>query len=161
MTVIAWDGKTLAADKLACMGSTRHTTTKIFRTRDGGLAGYAGDASFGEQVLAWYQQGAVVSSFPPSQRDKDDWAGLIVIKPNRPILRYERTPHPVTFHDTHFAIGCGREFAMAAMFLGCDARRAVEVASALDVNCGGGIDTLQFDATFEPFQFKGPGQPTY
>lgn len=145
MSVIAWDGHTLAADKLASFGTTKHTTVKIFRVRDG-LAGYAGMADFGEQVLAWYQDGAEPSEFPRSQRDKDDWAGLIVVKADGPILRYERTPYPIKFYDRHFAIGSGREFALAAMYLGCDARRAVEVACALDTGCGNGIDTLSLEA---------------
>jgi ATP-dependent protease HslVU (ClpYQ) peptidase subunit len=142
MTVIAWDGRTLAADRLASFGTTRCTTTKIFRVRDGGLAGYAGDAAFGEQVLAWYEAGAFPLNFPASQRDRDDWAGLLVIQSNGELLRYERTPYPVKYQDKHFAIGSGREFALAAMHLGCDAVRAVEVACALDTGCGNGIDVL-------------------
>ena len=41
MTTIAWDGKTLAADKLASYGELRTTVTKIFRLSDGSLVGGA------------------------------------------------------------------------------------------------------------------------
>lgn len=142
MTVIAWDGRTLAANKLASMGTTKHTTVKIFRGRDNSLVGYAGGADFGEQMVAWWNNGADPATFPPSQRDTNDWAGLIVIRKGQPIWRFERTPHPIKFYDNKFAIGSGREFALAAMYLGHDAPRAVEVASALDSRCGMGIDTL-------------------
>ena len=145
MSVIAWDGHTLAADKRASFGNLIRTTTKIFRCRDGGLLAYAGDASFGEQVRAWYEAGAVAADFPPSQRDKDDWAGMLVILRDRRIARYERTPYPVFYEDETFAIGCGRDFALAAMHLGKTAREAVEVAIALDSGCGNGIDALTLD----------------
>ena len=144
MSVIAWDGKTLAADKRASFGTTIHTTTKIFHSGDA-LVAYAGDASFGEEMRAWYGRGAKPEDFPVSNRDKEDWAGLLVIRRGRPIARYERTPYPVLFEDTLFAIGSGREFALAAMHLGKTAREAVEVAIALDSGCGNGIDTRTFE----------------
>lgn len=141
MSVIAWDGHTLAADKRACLGTLIRTTTKIFRIGDS-LAGYAGSADQGEEMLAWLRNGAEIDRFPASQRDEDGWASVIVVSPGGKILKYERTPHPLQFEDLHFALGCGRDFALAAMYLGCDARRAVEVTCALDNGCGNGVDTL-------------------
>jgi hypothetical protein len=41
------------------------------------------------------------------------------------------------------AFGSGRDYAEAAMFLGCDAKRAVEVACQFQTDCGNGIDTLR------------------
>jgi 20S proteasome alpha/beta subunit len=152
MSVIAWDGKTLAADKRASFGTTIRTTTKIFRHGNALLA-YAGDSAHGEEVRAWWMRGADPDDFPRSQRDKDDWAGLLVIRRGEhgPVIaRYERTPYPIYFEDEHFSIGSGREFALAAMYLGCDARRAVEVACALDSGCGNGIDTLTLEDTPAP-----------
>lgn len=148
MSVIAWDGKTMAADKRAVFGTTIFTTTKIERIGDALLA-YAGEASFGEEMIAWWRRGAKPEDFPASQRDKDDWAGLLVIRRGQRIARYERTPYPVWFEDKCFAIGSGREFALAAMYLGCNARRAVEVACALDSGCGNGIDVLELDVELE------------
>jgi hypothetical protein len=143
MSVIAWDGHTLAADKRASMGTLIRTTTKIFRCRDALLA-YAGEACFGEEMRAWYMRGANPADFPASNRDKDDWAGLMVIRKDMPIMRYERTPYPMQLEDKQFAIGCGRDFALAAMYLGKTAEEAVAVAIALDSGCGNGVDTLTF-----------------
>ena len=42
-------------------------------------------------------------------------------------------------------MGHGRDFTLAAMHLGHDARTAVEVACALDAFCGCGIDTLTLE----------------
>lgn len=58
-------------------------------------------------------------------------------------FRYEKVPYPARVEDKFTATGCGRDYALAAMFLGHDARAAVEVACALDAHCGNGIDTLE------------------
>lgn len=160
MSVIAWDGTTLAADKQAVFGGNLIlATTKIFRVADA-LVGYAGGADFGEQMLAWLRDGAHPEEFPSSQRDREDWAGMLVIRHGSPILRYERTPYPIRFESKHIAIGSGRDFAMAAMYLGYSAVRAVEVASALDSCCGVGVDALTFEAVGEiRWTGNGPGQP--
>lgn len=145
MSVIAWDGKTLAADKRASYGTTILTTTKIFRI-NGCLVGYTGDASFGEQVLSWFRDGADSTTYPADQRDATNWAPLMVITPDGRILRYERTPHPLTYEGEFFASGSGGDFALAAMHLGKTAREAVELACLLDSGCGNGVTELTLDA---------------
>jgi 20S proteasome alpha/beta subunit len=144
MTCIAWDGKTLAADKRASLGGLIRTTTKIFRVRDC-LVGYSGEAAFGQQMVGWFRDGEQPADFPGSQRDKDDWAGLLVIRPDGKIQRYERTPQALTYEDANFAVGSGRDFAIAAMYLGKTAVEAVAVACALDSDCGNGIDALELE----------------
>lgn len=147
MSVIAWDGKTMAADKRAVIGGGFYrTTTKIFRVGNA-LVGYAGDADAGEEMLAWFDKDhADPKLFPQSQRDKDGWAGLLVVWEAGEIWKYERTPFPIKFPPQQFAIGSGRDFAMAAMHLGKTAAEAVEVACALDPGCGNGIDMLTLPA---------------
>ena len=78
----------------------------------------------------------------PSQRDKDDWQPVLVIEADGTPSLYERTPHPIRYEQRHVAIGSGREYAIAAMYLGKNAVEAVDVACALDGGCGGGIDSL-------------------
>ncbi len=149
MTVIAWDGKTLAADKRACLGGLIRTTTKIFRafdpvTSDGVLVGYGGDAACGEELLAWFKRGAKPEEYPPL-RKPEDWARLLVIGRGGTICFYENTPYPVKFaRGQAFAIGSGRDFALAAMQCGKTAQEAVEVATVFDNGCGNGVDTLEF-----------------
>lgn len=141
MSVIAWDGKTLAADKRACYGTAILTTTKIFKVNDC-LVGYTGNATFGEQMLAWFRAGLRPEDFPASQRDKDDWAAFLVIWPSGAIGRFERTPYPLTYEGQFFAAGSGGDFALAAMHLGKTAREAVELACLLDSGCGNGTTEL-------------------
>lgn len=141
MTVIAWDGVTLAADRRMCNGPLIGTITKIRRAPDGSLIGSAGNADAGQEVMAWYERGADPKEFSDHMRNRDDFAGLLVIRPDAEVWKYERTPYPMKFSGPH-AIGSGRDFAMAAIHLGHDAAKAVEVACALDCFCGNGVDRL-------------------
>jgi len=141
MTVVAWDGKVLAADRRATLGTLIRTTTKIHRMENGDLCAYAGDAAAGEELLAWFRSGADQARFPIDRRKDDPWASLLVIRKRpRAILKYETTPYPLTFKDKTFAIGSGRDFALAAMACGRSAIKAVELAAKFDSGCGNGVD---------------------
>lgn len=143
MTCIAWDGKTLAADKRACWDGLINTTTKIHRI-DGLLIGGSGESSFIGAMIEWIRAGRDHEKFPKSQSDKDDWQPILVVERDGTTAIYERTPYPVRFEQSHIAIGSGREFARAALHLGKTAREAVECAIALDSRCGNGVDVLEW-----------------
>lgn len=51
---------------------------------------------------------------------------------------------PVEYRVGRIAVGSGRDFAMAAMFLGKSAVEAVRVAHALDPDTGPEIETLEY-----------------
>lgn len=142
ITVIAWDGKTLAADRRICYGTMICEVTKI-RRHGRLLIGASGDGSLANEMIAWVCAGADPATFPAAQRTKDDWQPVMVISHGPTVALYERSPHPCVHEQGRMAIGSGREFAMAAMHLGKSAREAVEVACALDNGCGNGIDTLE------------------
>lgn len=142
MTCIAWDGKTLAADKRSCLGSMINVVTKIYRVGSV-LVGGAGDACLIAQMVEWVRAGRVIADFPEIQRDKDDWQPCLVIESDGSISLYERSPHPIRYENKCVAIGSGREYARAAMHLGCSAPHAVLVACELDPGCGNGVDTLE------------------
>lgn len=143
MTVIAWDGKMLAADKLACNGSLSICVTKIRRCQNM-LVGVSGDFSLGVELFEWVEAGRVPAQWPLTQRATDDGCGLLVIEEGR-ILKYERSPFPIICEEPFFAIGSGREMAIACMYLGHSAEKAVQVASALLNDCGKGVDVLRFE----------------
>lgn len=142
MTAIAWDGRSLAADRLANTGGLRGSVTKIFRAGEL-LVGGSGDFAFVLAMVGWVQRGRDPAAFPEHQKNKDDWQPILVIEKSAPIQLYDRTPFPVRFEQRSIAIGSGRDFAMAAMYLGRSAKEAVEVAIALDVGCGGPVDVLE------------------
>lgn len=141
MTVIAWDGKTLAADRMAGDNwLTCNQTLKIYRI-GGCLVGCAGASAKLREMLAWFRAGAQPADFPQSARDSDN-VDMLVITPDRGIHLYQNTPFPIEFSQTQFAIGSGKEVARAVMMLGHDAAKAVELACAVCAGCGNGIDTL-------------------
>lgn len=141
ITVIAWDGRTLAADKQATNNGLKRTVTKIHRVGSL-LVAFSGGVDSGLAMLQWIRGGCAPADFPPSQKDKDDWAPTLVIHPDGRVETYERTPIPTHIEDRIYASGCGRDYAMAAMHLGFDAVKAVQVACDLDAFCGMGIDAL-------------------
>lgn len=144
MTVIAWDGKTLAADKRAMNnGFKGGTVTKIHRW-PGGLCAFAGDFDVGMQMVQWLRAGADASNYPKQQAEKSA-ASFLVVNRDGTVDRYESTPVPLRMENQQQAMGTGRDYALAAMHLGCDAQRAVLVACALDSACGNGVDALELE----------------
>ena len=140
MTVIAWDGRTLAADKRGTVAGMAYAVTKLHRVRDG-LIAFSGGGAHAAELLQWFNGDRDPSNYP--RRGDDDGAGTIHIDQNGRIFMYAAaSPFPELIEAPFFARGAGRDYAMAAMHLGCDARRAVEVACVFDIGCGNGIDAL-------------------
>lgn len=145
MTVIAWDGKTLAADRRMTTSWGAHdTVTKIGRARDGALWAGAGEAPIALRVLHWWQAGAVPADFPP-EASKENAATLVIVLATGDVLQYTTSPFPTLLSQPRSAFGAGRDFAAAAMMCGKTAAEAVQIACDLCVNCGNGIDTLELN----------------
>lgn len=146
MTVIAWDGKTLAADKRASNNGLARTVTKIRRASNGALMACTGDLHAGEELMAWYEAGRVTEKYPESQKALvEELTTLVVIEPGPVITTYGRYGARAVFEERTYACGCGRDYAVAAMHYGKDAREAVALACLFDVGCGNGIDTLELE----------------
>jgi len=141
MTVIAWDGRHLAADKQTIFGSTIGQTTKIGYKR-GHMYGCAGMAATGRALIEWFKSGANPKEFPKEARDKD--TVLITIKHPRIIRLYEYSPVPIRIENKFWAVGSGDHLALMAMHLGKSAIEAVKLAAIYDVYCGGGVDAMSF-----------------
>ncbi|MCK4121398.1 hypothetical protein HFK83_03310 [Ralstonia pseudosolanacearum] len=141
MTVIAWDGKTLAADKRATSVGLARTVTKIQRHGDVLLA-MTGDWDVAVELREWLKAGAVPRDFP--EKAREDNASLIVIGRGG-IAVYSTGPFPMPIEQEKVAFGSGRDFAEASMYLGCSAIEAVSVACHFQTDCGNGIDALTLD----------------
>lgn len=142
MTVIAWDGTTLAADRRAVLYGHTVATAKMKRVGDS-LVAWSGTQCQAGKYIAWLEAGRDPATYPEQVKEAE--AYLVVISPGGIIERFESTGYPLVVDQQTFACGSGRDFALAALHLGCDARRAIEVACALSNECGNGIDTLTFD----------------
>lgn len=147
MTVIAWDGTTLAADREASDAWMKCGSMLKIHAINGNLVGCSGNAAEIAEVLVWFRAGADPDKFPAALRNEK--VKMMVITPERRVRVYDSTPYGFEYCEApggvglRMAIGSGREAAMAAMLAGVDARRAVEIASIVSVGCGNGIDTLE------------------
>jgi ATP-dependent protease HslVU (ClpYQ) peptidase subunit len=130
MTVIAWDGQTLAADRMGMHGDLINTQTKIWRSMAALLA-----------MKEWYEAGATTTDFPEIQKT-ENWAHLVVVVKGK-LFYYEQTHHRMKCEDRCKAFGVGREFAMGAMLAGATAVRAVELTGNWIGGCGRGVDSFE------------------
>lgn len=143
MTTICFDGSVLAADKRSCGGNGTMTVTKIRRI-NGSLVGCAGNSAIANEVMAWFERGAVPADFPPAQRDENDSVGMLVVEKSGAVYKFERSPYPIRLEESCVAIGSGGDYARAAMALGKTAAEAIDVAAMFDPGTGNGVDTLAF-----------------
>jgi len=136
MTTIAWDGKTLAADSQT--GMFKRDAVKIHRLRRG-LFGSCGALQDNVAVKEWLDD-----PDRPKPSVDDGFHGILI--ENGKVFSIENKLVLMDEHGQFFACGSGREYAMAAMHLGCDARAAVSVAGVFDHCTGGEIIALELQA---------------
>lgn len=144
MTVVAWDGERLAADKRTSFGGLHGTTTKVFRIRDCLVAG-CGAVALVNELQHWFANGANPEDFPSQQRDVNTAAVLLVVPIQGALQQYENSPYPLLLENKQWAIGSGRDFAMMAMYLGKSAEEAVALTALFCDGCGNGVDALGHD----------------
>lgn len=146
MTVIAWDGQQLAADRLAVYGGTRLHSKKIHRIQVGKrdyLVGFAGHRQRIQHYLAWMRAGMVGD--PPQGNEVQTYTMLAIDERRRVWTQEDGSPWMrarISAHPYIFAIGSGRGEALGAMLMGASAKQAVEVTCRLLEGCGGGVDVL-------------------
>jgi ATP-dependent protease HslVU (ClpYQ) peptidase subunit len=142
MSVVVWDGKTLAADRQATNAGLRRTISKMKRLSDGTVLAWVGSQDTGLAMARWYEAGHDFECYPAGQRDKEDWSSLIAVLPDRRILVFEKWEAAIEILDEQMAWGSGRDFALGAMAMGANARRAVEIASQFSIDCGCGVEAF-------------------
>lgn len=144
MSVVAWDGRTLAADKQGTSGGNKTTVSKIASVKDGKMlyaVAFVGLHTAGLRMLEWFAEGAEDEEFPNIVDDGDTLTSLIVAS-KKGLVVYEQCPTPIVFKDKLQAWGSGASVALGAMAMGADARKAVEIACKYDIYCGLGIDSV-------------------
>ena len=142
ITTIAWDGKTLAADRRAVHQDCISTSQKIFRLEDGRLVGAAGGWTVCQIWMDWLVAGG---ERPALLATEEEYINGLEIRPDGNCIQHLRHGSVPTF-DPFIAFGSGKHFAMAAMACGKTAAQAVEIAAMFDPHTGNGIDTLTLDA---------------
>lgn len=158
MTIIVWDGKILAADRQATSSGIKREVTKIRKIGDS-LYGISGSFDRCMALFHWVENGKDPEKWPAFQRDSDDWVYMCEIAPGGIVKKYEREPYPMYIEETQYAQGCGRDYAMGAMWMGAGAVDAVKAACQFDPNCGMGIDILALDDSDYVFTIR-PSTPS-
>ena len=141
MSVIAWDGKTLASDKKSIRGDVLQKVTKIVQLPDGTVLAWCGQHEQGLRLRQWYADGAIAENRPVFA-DKDEWTRMIVAKPDGSVCMYEQEPVAQYVEEPFQAWGSGAEYALGAMAMGANARQAVEIAGRFSATCGLGVDAF-------------------
>lgn len=141
MTTIAYDGKTMACDtRVTCGSSYYNTDTKIYENDDY-VIGVAGDAGVGAMLID--------CPYILQARHYDfDFEALVFAKDAKKLYKVAfykswdcALSSVIPVADKFSAVGSGSEYALAAMYLGHTATRAITVAAEFDMNTGGKIIT--------------------
>lgn len=136
MTTVAFDGKSLAADRL--MGG-RHTVSKIFPISDTAYLAGAGDYCQIVEVAEWLKAGAPQDAKPEVDGDSD----FLLIEKGRPHWLTVPYLRKVRINEKFAALGSGALCALGAMAAGANARQAVAIAITYDQNSGKGVEVVE------------------
>lgn len=143
MTIVVWDGATLAVDRGVTDGYTMWEQDKAWRLGNAVLTG-VGNMTLVLAMRNWYVAGRDASKFPTEQTLPDRWCEFIVATPDG-LFRYERSPIPIEHGKNKCAFGYGKDFAYGALAMGATAEQAVSIANKFSPHCGMGVDVFNFE----------------
>lgn len=148
MTTIAWDGKTLAADRAIVSRGVYTPTTKLVHCQEptntwppGVFAG-AGDLSFLTALEGWINRGEPLPAAPESTWEEQ--CGLYVTYRNTRCHLITKRGGRYLSEAPFEADGTGFEFALACMICGKTAIEAVQLAIQHTSHAALGFDSWTF-----------------
>ena len=80
MTVIAWDGKTLAADRQITSGYTKNKRITKIRKYGNVLCGVTGETKYADALFKWVEDGRIKERFPSFSDDNQVMLVVSMIK---------------------------------------------------------------------------------
>lgn len=135
MSVVVWDGITLACDSDTNDGQVKLPLNKIFRVGMS-LCGVVGLVSDCMKLKQWAEKHCPPAEAPDvsptSSLLRIDHAGMVSMYSSGWVQRTGK-----------LAIGSGRDFAYGAMFMGADAEEAVRAAIKYSATCSGEVLKLR------------------
>lgn len=149
MSVCAWDGRYLVADRRTTNSyGLITTTTKIHRLNDGGVAG-----------ITWSDIGgrnALIAKLNGEPFDKELVREASAIYVRGPIVIEYIGGEPLVIDDKYYAIGSGTDVALALLtYTKCNAMTAVKHVSKMIAGCGNGYDV--YDSELDVILLKKHG----
>lgn len=152
MTVVAWDGRFLVADKQATCEGHKYQVSKLFRVKTGMVAAITGAYDGLEACIKFLNN---EGPYPYTDIDKSGWGRLIVVD-NGKLYWYETTEHKCRMESAYIAFGNGRDFALMGMHLGFGAEASVRQTCKINNTCGFGMtiyDSISDTITEELFNY--------
>lgn len=144
MTVIVYRDGIMAADRQSTISGVRACEVKKIARResDGALIGVAGDAALASAYMRWFVAGEQ-GERPIMHVSADDHktALALIVRPDGSVEEHSVAGW-VPVEGEFYAYGSGLEAAIAAMHMGADARRAVEITNIVTTGCGMGVDVV-------------------
>ena len=163
MTIIAWDGKTLAADSRCSDAHLMHLTNcrKIFKLKNGALLGTAGDSD--DRMVRDILGKASPRKMPTREAlaaTKTGFQAIMVFPKGHVFLieidwedhanegEWRASVDPIS--DKFIAVGHGQQFAYGALEHGASAVDAVRVACKRDLTCALPVQSASFEVPPAP-----------
>lgn len=147
MSVVVWDGKTLATDTQCNMGNAKFNAPKAWYKSVGGEACILSGVGTLKNIhrhkqwlLHTYDTDGNDNSFPYADVENHYYQFILVNKNG--LLRYEGTPYPIDHGVNACAFGEAADFAYGALAMGATAVEAVKVAIAYSNQCGGNVESF-------------------
>ena len=135
----------MAADRQMTLGNMRHSNiqSKIHQGTYHGLPALfagAGTKVYSAAVIEWLRAAMPDEHKPEIPEGPDSF--VVFVATELGCYLYADSLRPIPLGQCKWAIGTGEDYALGAMDAGASAKRAVEIASARDINSGMGVDTL-------------------
>jgi len=140
MTTIAYRDGLMAADSGGLFDGLKSKTRKIYRAGDaliGGSGNFVDILMFRE----WWEAGQNRSALPEFRQygEKDGPSFAVLVAEHHRLTWWSEHFQPEELVCDFWAVGSGAMAAMAAMYMGADAFKAVEVAVEVDYHTNGDV----------------------
>ena len=133
----------MAADKQANIRGTIFTVTKLVAFGKLGLA-TTGDLSMGIRLMDWYRNGAKKEEWPANLNSDGSCYARLIVGSENGCSHYETSPYGIQVEDKYAAYGSGMDAALGALYMGANAKQAVEAAIYSMECCGRGVTYIEF-----------------
>ena len=150
MTVIVWDGITLATDRQLTNNGYKREERKIHCSADGReILMFCGAVDFGNELMLWYNEGRHKESWPEFQLNEDRWCTLVIGRQDGSVVCVYQQPVMIPVRSARtWGEQTARDVALGAMLMGACATKAIEVANSCCIACGFGYDAVRFENGF-------------
>ena len=138
MSVLVWDGISLAADRALNDGHVVVVSDKIWEYKQSIIAG-VGIINDIMMMKSWVMDGCNKHQFPKVTAT----SCFVVVKPGTGLIRYTVSPFAIAHGFNKCAFGTGRDFAYGALACGATAEEAVRAASIYDLHSGKGATSFR------------------